>query len=313
MKRVVITPVIGSPMLSHTSICRLARETSQSTVYGTEARERILRYGAPVGCRIEHHPRLARCMDRLQTLVDRHSPTSSLATGTVVRADELTGSSGRFDRSWHAPAGGLYLALVWADTFLPEFSRLLPFATGIACCETISSCGVDARIKWVNDVHVQGTKMAGILSQMLIGPDDERFHLIGIGININNTKFPQELQARATGLRLLTGQHFDLDEICRLLLARLQWNFGLLCYAEEQMLAETHTEGGQGGNPLLQRFRELSDTVGRTVQYGYDVQKKPLYRAGVQGVDDQGGLVMRLEDGTLLTEYSGEILYLSEE
>ncbi|MCF6328192.1 MAG: biotin--[acetyl-CoA-carboxylase] ligase [Henriciella sp.] len=300
-------------MFSHSSICRLARETSQATVYGTETTERILRYGAPVGCRIEHHPRLGRCMDRLRNLVAESSLTSSMATGTVVRADELSDSSGRFDRSWHAPSGGLYLALVWADTFLPEFSRLLPLATGIACCETVNSCGVDARIKWVNDVHVQGEKVAGILSEMLIGPDDERFHLIGIGINVNNTKFPEELQTKATGLRLLTGQYFDLDELCCLLLARLQWNFGLLCYAEQQMLAETHSEGDQRENLLLQRFRELSDTQGRTVQYGYDVQKKPLYRATAVDIDPEGGLIMRLEDGTLLTEYSGEILYLAGE
>jgi len=300
-------------MFSHASICRLARETSQATVYGTETTERILRYGAPIGCRIEHHPRLSRCMDRLRILVGGQSSTSSIATGTVVRADELSDSSGRFDRSWHAPSGGLYLALVWADTFLPEFSRLLPFATGIACCETVNTFGVNARLKWVNDVHVQGKKVAGILSEMLIGPDDERFHLIGIGINVNNTKFPEELQTTATGLSLLTGQHVDLDELCRLLLARLQWNFGLLCYVEEQGLAGTQDQGGKGGNLLLHRFREFSDTPGKTVQYGYDVQKKPLYRATALDIDSEGGLIMRLEDGTLVTEFSGEILYLAGE
>ncbi|HEB68765.1 MAG TPA: biotin--[acetyl-CoA-carboxylase] ligase [Desulfobulbus sp.] len=300
-------------MLSHSSICRLARESSQTTVYGTETIERILRYGAPMGCRVEHHPRLSRCMDRLRSLVDQQSANSSIATGTVVRADELSNSSGRFDRRWHAPSGGLYLALLWADTFLPEFSRLLPFATGIACCETVNAFGVNAGLKWVNDVHVQGEKVAGILSEMLIGPDDERFHLIGIGINANNTIFPEELQAKATGLRLLTGQQVDLDELCRLLLARLQWNFGLLCYVEEQGLAGIQDQGGQGKNLLLQRFLELSDTPGKMVQYGYDVQKKPLYRAVARDIDPEGGLIMELEDGTLVTEYSGEILYLDGE
>ena len=98
---------------------------------------------------------------------------------------------------------------------------------------------VDARIKWVNDVHVQGKKIAGVLSEMVVGPCDERFFLIGIGINVNTMTFPEELQGKAISLRLQTGQQYDLDEVCRLLLARLQWNFGLLSYVEEQCLAGT--------------------------------------------------------------------------
>ena len=300
-------------MLSHASICRLARITLPSAVYEKDAVDRILRYGAPIGCQIEHHQRLPRCMDRLRNLVAESTPTSSIATGTVVRADELSNSSGRFDRAWHAPSGGLYLALVWADTFLPEFSRLLPFAIGIACCETINSFDVDSRIKWVNDVHIREAKVAGVLSEMVRGPDDERFHLVGIGINVNTMIFPEELQDKATSLRLLTGGQFDLDEVCSLLLARLQWNFGLLCYAEEQALAGSQGDAGQKKNLLLKRWQELSDTRGKTVQYGYDVQKEPMYRAKAIGLDSGGGLIMELKDGSRLTEYSGEILYCTGE
>lgn len=300
-------------MFSHASICRLARTTSPLAAYGEDAGGRILRYGAPIGCQIEHHQRLPRCMDRLRDLVAVSISTSSIATGTVVRADELSNSSGRFDRAWHAPSGGLYLALVWADTLLPEFSRLLPFAIGIACCETLNSFAVDSRVKWVNDVHVRDAKVAGVLCEMVVGPDGERFHLVGIGINVNTMIFPQELQDKATSLRLLTGGQIDLDEVCRLLLARLQWNFGLLCYAEELFLADSQGDADPQNNLLLKRWQELSDTRGRMVQYGYDVQKTPMYRAKAIGVDSGGGLIMELKDGSRLTEYSGEILYLNGE
>jgi BirA family biotin operon repressor/biotin-[acetyl-CoA-carboxylase] ligase len=297
-------------MLSHASICKLAGLASSSQRYGEEATRKILRYGAPVGCSIEHHQRLPRCMSRLRDLVAEGSSKSSPATGTVVRADELSDSSGRFDRAWHAPAGGLYLAVLWADTFLPQFSRLLPFAAGIACCETINAFAVDSHIKWVNDVHAGGLKIGGILSQMVIGPGDDRFHLTGIGLNVNTMSFPLELENTATSLQLLTRHSFDLDEVCCLLLARLQWNFGLLCYAEEQALAQGHGAQHTAMNLLLKRWLALSDTCGRKVQYGYDVQKEPLYQATVLEVNAEGGLVMELEDGSRLTEYSGEIMYL---
>ena len=60
---------------------------------------------------------------------------------------------------------------------------------------------------------------------------------------------------------------------------------------------------------LLRRWRQLSDTLGRSVTYGYDVQTRPLYRARALEIDAGGGLVMQLADGSLITEYSGEIIY----
>lgn len=298
-------------MLSHAALCRLAMESSRETGYDSDVFRKILRYGAPVGCCVEHHHHLSRCMDHLRLLVHGGRSGSVPATGLVVRADELSGSSGRFGRRWHAPSGGLYLALLWADTLLPEFSRQLPFAAGVACCETINFFGPFARIKWVNDVQVKGKKISGILSEVVAGPGEESFHLIGIGINVNNMLFPGELRDTATALQPEAGHSFDLDEVCNLLLARLQWNLGLLYYAEELWMAEKGQGIAARKGLLLERWLELSDTLGRTVLYGYDVQKKPLYQARALGIDFAGGLMMELEDGSRITEYSGEIVYVS--
>ncbi|MCI5222138.1 MAG: hypothetical protein D3924_05575 [Candidatus Electrothrix sp. AR4] len=123
--------------------------------FSRQITEKILAYGAPVGSVIEHHPQLDRCMDRLQQLmVNAEAQGRVLAAGTVVLADTLRSSSGRFDRSWYAPEGGVWLAMAWPDILLPEFTRLLPFAAGLACCRTIRSYRLDARLKWVNDVLV---------------------------------------------------------------------------------------------------------------------------------------------------------------
>ena len=251
-------------------------------------------------------------MARLRQLIGRaRTRGTSLASGTVVVADSLSGSTGRFDRSWHAPEGGLWLALAWADTLLPRYSALLPLAAGIACCETVLGLGVQGAIRWVNDVHLAGRKLAGILSETMTGPDGERFHLLGIGLNVNNLDFPPELVAAATSLRAVTGCCYDRRAVAIRLLARLSWNIGLVHYCEERGLGEeVAVPTGRDTAPLIDRWRLLADSLGRRVVYGYDVVASPLYRARVVDIDPAGGLRMALDDGALLTEYSGEIRYL---
>ncbi|VAW39337.1 hypothetical protein MNBD_DELTA04-1367 [hydrothermal vent metagenome] len=272
---------------------------------------KVFRYGATAGRRIEQHVRLDRCMDRLQDLVvEAERRGETLASGTVVMAAELGHGSGRFDRRWYAPPGGLWLAMAWADTLLPDFARLLPLAAGIACCETVRGYGIDAAIKWVNDIHVRDRKVCGILCQTVSAPGSgDSYHLIGIGINCNNKTFPAELRDTAVSMRDLLGRSLNLSQFALDLLVALAWNFGLVHFQEECELAGGgYTDKPE--SPVVAAWRQLSDTLGRQVVYGYDVRRRPLYRAAVLDIDHGGGLVMALEDGRRITEYSGEILYL---
>ncbi len=282
--------------------------------YNQDLSEKILRYGAPVGSRIEEYKMLPRCMSRLQDLLLlAEQNQESLENGAVVMAEKLGESSGRFARAWHAPHGGLWLAMVWTDTLLPDFSRLLPLCVGTACCEAVRAFGVDAALKWVNDVHVDGRKLVGVLSETIISPIfAERYHLFGIGINVNNNQFPAELAGLAASIQGLTGTVVDLEEFARCLLAKLSWNIGLLHYQEELALAGGDDDCEfQLDSPVLSAWRRLTDCLGRRVMYGYDVQQKPLYRATVRELAADGGLIMELDDGRLITEYSGEISYLA--
>jgi len=292
-------------MLSHAELLLLAARLTADSPFSPSATRRVLRYGAPLGCRITHHHTLPRCMDLLRSRVC-DMEASAPFTGEVVWADRLTASQGRFGRQWFAPAGGLHLAFLWADTLLPSWSRFLPFAVGIACCETIRALGVDASLKWVNDVHADGRKLGGVLTETVNRGREDRYFLVGIGLNINVDDFPEPLQGRATSLQMESGQSHCVATVFAQLLARLQWNIGLLCYGEDLWLDERiRTEE----NPVLQRWRTLSDSRGKRVVFGYDVQHKPLYEGRVMDVDQQGGLMIRLDDGSVTTEYSGEIEY----
>ncbi len=273
--------------------------------------ERILAYGAPMGAVLEHHHQLDRCMSRLQQLMaEAEAQGGTLAAGAVVLADSLSQSLGRFDRQWHAPPGGIWLTAAWPDVLVPEFSRLLPFAAGLACCRAVRSYGVAAWLKWVNDVLVNGRKIAGILCTTILRPNRDRWHLLGIGLNGNNQDFPSELCSSAISLAEVLGQEISLAELAGRLLAELSWAVGLLHYDEELALREGRSCEEGRESLLLATWRQHSDTIGHQVEYGFDVQKEPLFQGKAVGLDPCGGLIMELSDGGRVTEYSGEILYL---
>lgn len=250
-------------------------------------------------------------MNRLQQLMaEAEAKGGTLAAGTTVLADSLSHSLGRFNRHWHAPPGGIWLTVAWPDILLPEFSRLLPFAAGLACCRAVRSCGIAAKLKWVNDVLVQGRKIAGVLCTTLLSPARDRYHLLGIGLNVNNQDFPSELHGSAISLAEVLGRDLDCAELAGRLLAELSWTVGLLHYDEEQALREDLSCEEGRVSLLLAAWRQLSDTIGRRVLYGFDIQNKPLFQAAVLDLDPCGGLVMELDDGSRTVEYSGEVMHL---
>ncbi|MDW7772272.1 MAG: biotin--[acetyl-CoA-carboxylase] ligase [Desulfobulbaceae bacterium] len=285
-----------------------------SSQFPDHTAEKILRYGSPVGSVIECHDRIPRCMERLKELIDTAEENeTTLPSGSVVLAYELENGSGRFERTWHAPRGGLWLAVAWADTLLPEYTRLLPLAAGTASCEAVRNYGIDAAIKWVNDIHVCGRKLGGILCETYSAKNSgDRYHLIGIGINCNVEKFPGELQESAVSMHGILGHAVDLERFSQVLLSRLVWNFGLVHLQEEEDLENLQGDSsiGMKQSLIVDAWLKLSDTVGRNVCYGYDVVLNPMYSAKVIDIDPSGGLVMQLDDGSTVTEYSGEIVYL---
>lgn len=267
----------------------------------------IFRYGAIVGSVIHHNECLDRGMNQARILIDEHEQSGrSFPSGTVVLADELIGGKGRFQRIWHAPPGGIWMTVVLVNTLLPEVSRLLPLAAGVAACETVGQFGISAQLKWVNDVLVSGKKVAGILVESLIGrKSGEEYVLIGVGLNVNNGDFPVELRPLACSMKEISGTSYELKQVTTDLIAKLSWNIGLLYFQEEQQLADNDC------TLLQEQWRKLSDCVGRRIAYGHDVQQAHQYQAQVLGLDDDGGLRMKLaEDGAIVTEYGGEIVYL---
>lgn len=267
----------------------------------------ILRYGAIVGCHVEAHASLPRAMDEMRRQIAAAGRRrQSLASGSVIIADTLTGGKGRFQRVWHAPPGGLWLVVALFNQWLPATAQLVPLAAGLAACETVRHFGLAAEVKWVNDVLVNGRKVCGILCETFCCPQSrQEYILVGIGLNINNSRFPADLGHLATSMKSAAGRHFDRGEVALDLLGKLRWNIGLLTYEEEERNSDHHI--------FMENYRALCTSCGRKVFFGFNVQESPQYRALVKAIADDGALVLQhLADEAEVVEHAGEIIYLDE-
>lgn len=275
--------------------------------------DKVLRYGGFVGSVIDCHPTLPRAMDHARThIAGIEAAGGSVGNGMVILADTMSRTKGRFSRVWHAPEGGVWGCLIHASTLLEASKRFVPLAAGVACCEAVQAVGgSQANLRWVNDVLFGEKKVAGFLVEGFTGPRyGDEYHLVGFGINVNNGSFPPELIGHATSLADELGRELDVTLFTTLFLAKLVWNFGLLYYEEAVELESGVFSGTNGGHLLLEKFRQLSDTIGRRVIFGFDVMSDPQYEAAVIGIDADGGLRLRFADGSVKVEHSGEIRYL---
>ena len=280
-------------------------------VMGSFADE-IVRYGSFVGSSIECFANLPRAMEYSRSHIDiEENSGRSVKNGRVIIAEQLTGSKGRFTRTWHAPPGGLWGCFIHANSLMPQSALLLSFAVGIAACEALREYGAESTyLRWVNDVLIEGAKTAGFLIESYTGPKwGEQFHLVGFGINVNNHEFPDDIEKIATSLSSKIKEPVDLQDFSLSFISKLAWNIGLLYFVEAKT-PDWASEGSECIHPIIARWKELSDTVGQRVLFGYDVTEKPQYSASVTGIGADGGLQMVLDDGLEITEHSGEIRYL---
>lgn len=128
--------------------------------------------------------------------------------GTLIVADEQTDGRGRRGRSWEAPKGmSIYMSLILKPQIEPENASMLTLVSAMAAADGIEKVtGLDCQIKWPNDIVIHGKKVCGILTEMSTQIDYINYIVIGIGINVQNETFPEEIQEMATSLYLESGK-----------------------------------------------------------------------------------------------------------
>ena len=212
--------------------------------------------------------------------------------GSLFIAEQQSGGKGRLGRVWASPEGtGLWFSILLRPDSIPKQITSLTLLAGLAVCNSIRTCtSCPAMIKWPNDVVIGSKKVCGILTEMAAEVDRVDYVVIGIGININHTSFPEELQTKATSLQLETGHSVRRIELLQETLRQFE---RLL---ENQKMNSSDT--------LLSQYRQLCVSLNRRV--GFTRNKQMLTGTAVD-ISPEGELIVRCDDGTLTQIYSGEV------
>lgn len=213
--------------------------------------------------------------------------------GTVLLAGSQSAGRGRLGRSFHSPQGsGIYMSVILRPGCKPRELMHLTCAAGTAMCDAVEAvCGIRPGIKWINDLVLQSRKIGGILTELGFAADGSvDYAVIGIGINCNQPQesFPPELQSIASSLYAVTGKPVSTASLIAAMLVCL-----------EAMSRKLLT----GKAEIMDRYRRDCLTIGKEVQ----LHGALTGTAFALNIDDDGGLLVRLEDGTVHTVQSGEV------
>ena len=205
--------------------------------------------------------------------------------GSLFLAEEQTAGRGRGANSWQSPRStGIYCSAVVRPALPPSEVLVLSLAAGLAVHAAIRQVAsrVDADLKWPNDILIDGKKVCGILTEMNAEATRVRYIVVGIGINVNQSSFPKELQA--TSLRLATGSEWSRVELVAALLKSLHREY-------RQLL-----EGPDARESILRRFAENSSWVrGKAVRIE---ENGSGFEGTTEGLDFRGFLQVRTSKGT---------------
>jgi BirA family transcriptional regulator, biotin operon repressor / biotin---[acetyl-CoA-carboxylase] ligase len=213
--------------------------------------------------------------------------------GTVVSAEAQTAGRGRLGRVWISPPmAGLYVSLVLRPP--SEVVTLLTIAAGAAVSEAIEAAtGLQTAVKWPNDVHVAGRKVAGILAEGGTSPAGGAHVVLGFGINLMPAAYPPEIARRATSLEGELGRGVDRGAVLTECLAAFAAHY-------DRLRSHRHKE-------ILDAWRHrAASSLGRPVEWEAN---RSRHHGIAEDVDDRGALLVRTDAGVERV-ISGEVRWI---
>ena len=242
---------------------------------------------AKLGSEVLHFDSLPSTNDRARDMASAGSPE-----GTAIVAGRQTSGRGRMGRSWSSPGGaGLYLSIILRPEVRPAEAQVITLAAAVAVCETLSmDFGARADIKWPNDVLVGGRKICGILVESAIEGESIQYAILGIGVNLGQTEFPEEIRSTATSLLIETGKSVSPEEVMKPLFERLDFRY-------RQSLEDP--------SAVMGRWEELS-SFARGCRVRVE-SSDSVIEGTTRGLSERGGLLIESGGGETREIVSGEV------
>lgn len=214
--------------------------------------------------------------------------------GTVVIAEGQSAGRGRMGRAWSSPtAVNIYTSILLRPKILPIQAAQLTFLSAVAVARTVEAISdIQVAVKWPNDILLGGKKIAGLLNEISAEMEGIHYVVLGIGVNLNMTEdqFPDDLRYPATSLLLATGQRVDRLAFIQELYRQLDGLYLLFCQ--------------QGFIPIRLAWEALFEMVG--LQVSVDCGGT-IFSGAVEGIAEDGALLLRLASGDQQQIYSGDV------
>ena len=215
---------------------------------------------------------------------------SGAPAGSLCLCETQTAGKGRLGRSWHSPAGqGLWLSVLLRPQFPPESAPLVTLCAALAMAQAVNEAtGLEAQIKWPNDLVLCGKKLCGILLEVGFGAAGIDYIVVGTGLNVGQAAYPADLAHQATSIQ---------DHIAppprRELLARY-------LAALESAVARLEQEGFAG---IAEDYRRRSCTLGSVVKVSGSVE----FTGVAETIDETGALLVWDQTGQLRRVLAGDV------
>lgn len=214
------------------------------------------------------------------------------AHGTVVVADKQNAGKGRRGRAWQSPEGkDIYFTILLRPEFVPDKASGLTLVMALSVAQAIESCGLEAGIKWPNDVVLNGKKICGILTEMNVETDYIQYVVIGVGINVNLDVMPEEIKETATSILLESGKKMARAKLLQDVLERFEENYER--YEKDLSLAN-----------MMEEYNGYLVNRNRQVRV---LDPKGEYEGTARGINEYGELLVETGDGQTVAVYAGEV------
>lgn len=240
------------------------------------------------GCNVLYFPETDSTNTQAKRLGDEGA-----SHGTLVVAEQQTGGKGRRGRSWASPAGSsIYMSILLRPGLMPNQAPMLTLVMAQSVAEAVRiQTGEEARIKWPNDIVINGKKVCGILTEMSTEIQWINHVVIGVGINVNTENFPEELAETATSLYLENGKRQQRSLLIAEVLKQFERYYDLFINA---------------GNlsAMQEQYNKLLVNCGREVKV---LEPGHEFTGQAVGINETGELLVRTEDGKIRQIYAGEV------